>query len=203
MNPSHPDLTRMSERDLLILALDALSALNNTVSTLSEQVGDDAIANYYKTFEPVVERYTRCHWDDAQITGSVEPSSASCGSSTSIVQKYMHRCGSNSIRVNFHVSIREISSAATGNTADNAGDTDDDGIDIFEDEDEEYDPFLAPLWQQQQQQQQHQPQQPQRVAVQQRDTTNDLSKKRNTKKPARMATTTTRIKKHLFSKVPI
>ncbi|KAI8139855.1 hypothetical protein BJV82DRAFT_716226, partial [Fennellomyces sp. T-0311] len=182
MNPSHPDLTRMSERDLLILALDALSALNNTVSTLSEQVGtltkrvaalegledhiastftlpadapardvnssaesalttvdkkqtvlvnhcidflqrfcslpnqasvkslltflkvvawshgvrdlcvntlhasnyryigDDAIANYYKTFEPVVERYTRCHWDDAQITGSVEPSSASCGS---------------------------------------------------------------------------------------------------------------------------
>ncbi|KAI8149183.1 hypothetical protein BJV82DRAFT_663513 [Fennellomyces sp. T-0311] len=267
MNPSHPDLTRMSERDLLILALDALSALNNTVSTLSEQqhqqyefaldqrkltktqedhiastftlpadapardvnsgaesapttgdkkqtvlvnhcidflqrfcslpnqasvkslltflkvvawshgvrdlcvntlrasnyryIGDDAIANYYKTFEPVVERYTRCHWDDAQITGSVEPSSASCGSSTSIVQKYMHRCGSNSIRVDFHVSIREISSAAAGNTADNAGDTDDDGIDIFEDEDEEYDPFLAPLRQQQQQQQQRQPQQPQ------------------------------------------
>ncbi|KAI8138391.1 hypothetical protein BJV82DRAFT_660678 [Fennellomyces sp. T-0311] len=159
MNPSHPDLTRMSERDLLILALDALSALNNTVSTLSEQVGtltkrvaalegDDAIANYYKTFEPVVERYTRCHWDDAQITGSVEPSSASCGSSTSIVQKLL-------------VYASEISSAAAGNTADNAGDTDDDGIDIFEDEDEEYDPFLAPLRQQQQQQQQRQPQQPQ------------------------------------------
>ncbi|KAI8139856.1 hypothetical protein BJV82DRAFT_581691 [Fennellomyces sp. T-0311] len=57
----------------------------------------------------------------------------------------------------------EISSAAAGNTADNAGDTDDDGIDIFEDEDEEYDPFLAPLRQQQQQQQQRQPQQPQGI----------------------------------------
>ncbi|KAI8149285.1 hypothetical protein BJV82DRAFT_662592 [Fennellomyces sp. T-0311] len=283
MNPSHPDLTRMSERDLLILALDALSALNNTVSTLSEQqhqqyefaldqrkltktqedhiastftlpadapardvnsgaesapttgdkkqtvlvnhcidflqrfcslpnkasvkslltflkvvawshgvrdlcvntlrasnyryIGDDAIANYYKTFEPVVERYTRCYWDDAQITGSVEPSSASCGSSTSIVQK-VKACESTrmealerlcpellrgwAIRMWQQLHPRRLPCQHKGNQhADNAGDTDDDGIDIFEDEDEEYDPFLAPLRQQQQQQQQRQPQQPQ------------------------------------------
>ncbi|KAI8136427.1 hypothetical protein BJV82DRAFT_676558 [Fennellomyces sp. T-0311] len=246
MNPSHPDLTRMSERDLLILALDALSALNNTVSTLSEQqhqqyefaldqrkltkTQEDHIASTFTLPADAPARDVNSGAESAPTTGDKKqtvlvnhcidflqrfcslPNQASVKSlltflkvvawshgvrdlcvntlrasnysrevykvplgrctdhwlSRAIIRqlwlKYVYcpkGCGSNSICVDFHVSIREISSAAAGNTADNAGDTDDDGIDIFEDEDEEYDPFLAPLRQQQQQQQQRQPQQPQ------------------------------------------